>query len=163
MQKDQNHTDELQEARSVHDKALEAIHTANAAAVENSIQAIKALFLINGGAAIASLAFLANALEHVRDKPIDGFICALLAFACGVGAATFASCFAYLTNYFAAGVTGSMERTFTNPFLIETEKSRQQERGYARSFRISVLSAMLSFLSFCLGIGMMTVSLGEFF
>jgi hypothetical protein len=68
------------------------------ATLETGQTAIKSLTIINGGAAIALLAFVGNALN--KDKPIDisGFHCPLTIFVAGVGLAALASASRYFSQ-----------------------------------------------------------------
>lgn len=73
-----------------------------AAANESANVALKALFLLNGGACVAVLGFLASTFNVETNSDhatlVTDFIKALKWFAFGSGAAVFASCLAYLAN-----------------------------------------------------------------
>ncbi len=68
------------------------------ATLEAGQTAIKSLTIINGGAAIALLAFIGNALN--KDRPIDvsGFHCPLMIFVTGVGLAGLTSALRYFSQ-----------------------------------------------------------------
>lgn len=84
------------------------------AAIETANQGIKALLLLNGGASIAILGFLANVIGKDLDIRSKHFLEAatnsLVFFSTGAGIAVFLTLLAYLANSAYAGhlQTGSM-------------------------------------------------------
>lgn len=104
-----------------------------AAAIESANVALKGLLLLNGGAAIALLAFLANVLNGAEPGPDVAAMLArigntLTNFGWGAGAAVAASCVAYVTNRAYAWQMQSYSRNFTHPYLHETPETRRAHR-----------------------------------
>lgn len=86
-------------------------------AIEAGNKALHAVLLLNGGACIAILGFLASnltpkATSAAQDSIITGFLTSLVYFAFGAGCAVCASAAAYLTNlsYSQQLITGKTNR-----------------------------------------------------
>lgn len=85
----------------------ERFHALEAASIEASNAGLKALLLLNGGAAVALLAFLANTfsadMDTDRARFFQAAVSSLVFFASGAGLSVLVSVFAYLTNQSYAG------------------------------------------------------------
>ena len=74
----------------------------NKAAIDNANHALRTLILINGGAAIAILAFLGAVISSDTNQFADDIVVVtspIAWFAWGVALATLGMAFAYFTNY----------------------------------------------------------------
>lgn len=100
-------------------------YQANQAAIDSGAAAIKTFFLLNGGAAIALLAFIGalTAPGRLTDGDFLKVANALVWFTVGVGASAGSAGAAYLTNYFTAAASSSRTRKWDWPYL-EKPKSR---------------------------------------
>lgn len=115
------------------------------AAIESGNQALKALFLLNGGACIALLGFLASTLNSSKPEIahlMQNIVSALQWFAYGVGAATLASCLAYVTN-----------STYANALLVQEDTEAKSIWKKAVIWhRITVGAASAALTMFAVGV-----------
>jgi hypothetical protein len=122
---------------------------ANAAAIKNAEEALKATLLVNGGSSVAMLAFLGTLVsQHVLSSAeLGNAIRPLMYFGSGVGAATIASAGAYFTNLLIAGSSNRKERNYIEPFVTDTPSSRLQARWAegCRWFFIIFVAASIGF------------------
>lgn len=81
--------------KSEHESNLEMFRSV----ITSGQNAIKSSFLLNGGAAIAMLAFIGHLAEIAPEK-VSNFGCALLPFTLGVLAISVTSGFTYLSQWF---------------------------------------------------------------
>lgn len=114
--------DPRNDAERAHDKNTEFFHHVNKAAIDASYIALRTAVLINGGAAVAVLAFLGSlaSSDKVQFGQISQMASSLKLFAWGVASAAFAMVTAYLTNYFITCRIVSQEQTFSYPYLRKT-------------------------------------------
>lgn len=113
------------------------------AAIESANQALKALFLLNGGASVAVLGFLASTFSSETNtdtgRLIADLVYALRWFSSGAGAAVLASCLAYLTN------------SFYSRGLIDVNDTKSWWWGLMLN-RAAILISVVSFVLFWVGI-----------
>src|SRR4051794_10153402 len=102
-----------QDALRTHDKSHELRKTLLEAATKDAHIAITVILGINGGAAVALLAFVGNVAE--KGKPVAGVIPSLQWFVYGVISAALAAIGAYLSNNFYANVHRSRDHDFVHP------------------------------------------------
>lgn len=118
--------------------------TLEGAAIESGNQALKALLLLNGGACVAILGFLASTLTNANSQG-DGakltyaFVHSLSWFGSGAGFAVGASCLAYLCN--SAYANG----------LADVESRWKWRLGQIFNW-LAVLSGLLSLSGFWFGL-----------
>jgi hypothetical protein len=114
-------------AERAHDQNAEFVKDVNLAVIKNADSAVKALILINGGAAISVLTFVGALATKDRISTSDLSIIAasLLWFALGLVTTALTACFAYLTNYAAVGSAAAMQKTWEHPFIVSTPTSRR--------------------------------------
>lgn len=139
------------------DKAQELqtfIAASNAAAISLSGAALKALLLLNGGAAIAMLGFVATMATGERASLLDlsEVVSVLQIFALGAGMAVLATGFAYVVMYFQAAVAQSFDLIDEPPFYRNSNKTTLLTRIYKIFHIFSVLTAFASLGSFGLGV-----------
>jgi hypothetical protein len=117
-------------AERAHDDEKEFGSAANAAAVKNAEEAIKAALLINGGGSVAMLAFIGTLVSRdVLSAPqLEAIPKPLLCFGSGVAASVLAAAAAYFTNLGIAGSSTRKERSYIAPFLRSTLASNRSAR-----------------------------------
>ncbi len=104
-----------------HDRRAEAME---AAAIESANQVLKALLLLNGGACVALLGFLAATFgkPDLADQNL-ALLSALKLFGWGAAAAVFASAIAYLCNSCYARGLVAYDKTWEWPYLNKSTGS----------------------------------------
>ncbi len=123
------HEQNVATARRAHDAELEFGINTNEAAIDAANLALRALLIINGGAAIALLAFIGNLVPALQGeyatlpKIIPAFT-PLMWFAFGVAGTAIAMFFAYFTNYSYAIASVDRIRNYEHPYIHETQKSQ---------------------------------------
>jgi hypothetical protein len=92
--------------------------------------AIRALFLLNGGAAAAILAFLGGLVGKgkIGQGELAEMARTLIWFALGVALATLASLAAYTTTIHQANAAWASERDYRAPFIRGTDVSDERYR-----------------------------------
>jgi hypothetical protein len=123
----------------------------NSAAIDSSSSALKALILVNGGAALSLLTFIGSIAE--KQGTVASLIAACLNwFAAGVAFGVLALCVAYLTHLSSAAVEGSKVRQWKAPYVDDGLRTE----GYAATkFRLhcgAALAGFCSLSSFVIGI-----------
>jgi hypothetical protein len=107
------------DAERAHDKIDEFHRYANEAAVRTADLALRMAMLINGGAAIAVLAFIGGLLS--KDKIAAGQLAnmatSLAWFAYGVVIPVAGMALSYLTNYCMAAVASSQRKNWEHPYV----------------------------------------------
>ena len=121
---------------------------ANEQAVANANATLRSLLLINGGAAVALLAFIGSLIssDEVQLAPsIDMLTAPLMWFAWGVSASVLGMAFAYITNYSISGHAFALYR--------EDPKAEKKWLRIAIPFQVAaILVAIASLSCFVLGI-----------
>ena len=87
------------EERRAHDRFAEFHLALSESAIKSSELTLRTAVIINGGAAISVLAFIA-AQGRIGVSQLGGIADCLILFALGVASATAGMCFSYLTHYF---------------------------------------------------------------
>lgn len=117
----------LARAEKAHDIATEFGTAANKAAIDAGVHTLKAFLLINGGSAVAILAFFGRLFSQERIESgvsIEPLISSLLWFAWGVAAAAAGMGLAYLTNYAIASNSFNRKHIWDHPYTAATFWSR---------------------------------------
>jgi hypothetical protein len=140
-------------AEREHDRndALSALF--NMSADNHAQAAIRIDLAINGGAAIALLAFIGNLAS--KDKVVPEQL-SLLAkplwwFVFGVIASGIAVTFAYLKTYLHAASVHWRKKEYTYPYIVETSKAKSRRIAGQICHLIGFLSAVIGFAFFCYG------------
>jgi hypothetical protein len=117
-------------AERLHDTESAFGIAANAAAIKNAEEALKAALLVNGGSSVAMLAFIGTLVsQHILSSAqLANAIRPLMYFGAGVAAAIIASAGAYFTNLLIAGSSNRKERNYEEPFVRTTPCSRRDAR-----------------------------------
>jgi hypothetical protein len=141
------------DAYRAHDKSIEFHTYVNQAAIDGANLALRTLIIINGGAAVAVLAFIgAVASKDKIDLTQIGLVAHTLRyFAAGVACAAAAMALAYFTHFFAAGVEGRKEKTFEAPYVRETPRSKMMARINLAFHVLAFVSGALSLTLFIVG------------
>jgi hypothetical protein len=142
-----------EETHRAHDKS-NAFHTyVNQAAMESANMALRTLVLINGGAAVAVLAFLGAvaAKDKINFSKIGDVAFTIRYFAIGVALACAGMALAYFTNYFMAGVETHKDRTYVHPFVSDNDKTKRMKRFNTVFHVFSFLCALSSLILFVVG------------
>lgn len=121
MQGDEQQDAYARERFRDHDRRAEAME---AAAVESANQALKALLILNGGACVALLGFLAATFgkPDLADQNL-ALLSALRLFGWGAAMAVFASAIAYLCNSCYARGLMAYNKGWKWPYLSKTASS----------------------------------------
>ncbi|WP_421697535.1 hypothetical protein [Ancylobacter sp.] len=127
------------------------------AATESANIALKGLLLLNGGAAIALLAFLANVVKEeatsaAAQKLVFSIHAAMGSLAYGAAAAVGAAMFGYLTNRAYAECIGTKHESLERPYLRETCASKLWGAVAGTLNVLGVLSAAASLYFFVIGV-----------
>jgi hypothetical protein len=126
----------------------EAFHKANEAATNATNLALRMALLINGGAAVALLAFI----KDLEEKQQHATANTLLWFALGVTAAVLSLTFAYFTNYSAGQVMISGVPIDQPPYLRDGPTSARWRRRYWVFLWVAIFLGLISIALFVVGI-----------
>jgi hypothetical protein len=141
-------------AERAHDTTTDFGAKANEGAVKAAEEAIKAVILINGGSAVAMLAFIGTVASKdlLSGAQLAQISRPLLWFGFGVASAVVGSAMAYFTNLMIAESYGRMERSYQVPFVRDTALSKRH-RLLGEIFRyIGVVAVTASIGCFIVGL-----------
>jgi hypothetical protein len=144
---------DLAVAHRAHDIANEFQKWSNDAALNNANIALRTLVLINGGAAVALLAFVGSLATAVNEFEANVAVLAapLQWFAFGVALAAFGIGLAYFTNYCTTGSSAASEHTYEHPFIKSTKASKRWRLAAITFQVLAVASAVTSLVLFVCG------------
>ena len=127
-------------AHAAHDAAVAA---GFAPLVAMSADILKAVSFINGGAAVATLLFVA---ETIRDRPaLSGVLVLPLAmFGFGLAVAAFATGWSYLSQERLALAAARRETSWLEPFIRDTDASREADRQGLRFRGLAMAAVFVS-------------------
>lgn len=141
-------------AERYHDQELNFSKYMNEAAINNANIALRALVLVNGGAAIAVLAFVGSLVSsdvaNITSK-LSELTAPLIWFAVGVALSPLGMAFAYFTNYSSAVSSINKTRLYIHPYLKDTADSRRWEKIGRWCHIAAVVLAFASLGCFLLG------------
>lgn len=150
-------------------KSAEVIHAdirsftaaANAAAVALSAATLKGLLLINGGAAVAMLGFVASiAGQNTEAQSVVSDIAGpLLWFAWGVALAVFATGMAYGVMYLQAAYAYSFELTPHSPYISASDHTYRYSKLCIALHILAVVLAAASLACFIHGVTLVAETL----
>ena len=129
--------------------AAERAHAAHDLAVATTVlplvamgtEMLKAVCLINGGAAVATLLFVSQSLRDDRGLAL-ALVAPLATFGFGLTVAAFATGWSYFAQAEQGRALGLRQKSASEPFVIETEPSREASRRSDR-FRLLALAAVM--------------------
>ena len=117
----------LRAAERAHDFRKEYLIRANEAAVKIAESAVKAVLVVNGGAALSLLAFIGGltAQGRVQFKDLSVFANCLIWFACGVVCAALMAGLAYAAMYCSVERINRRQAVWHDPYVEETSISKR--------------------------------------
>lgn len=131
-QADKDQSEAVREQRRIaereHDLALGRTRALEEAAMAQLNNALRALFLLNGGAAVAILAFLGGLVDKnkIGQLELASVARTLIWFAIGLVIATLASLAAYTSNISQANAAWASERHYASPYIRDTDLSNRR-------------------------------------
>ncbi len=146
--------DNVELAKEYHDREHQFGFQVAQFASENAARALKSVLLINGGAAIALLAFIGNFVAADEDRFADRLaelIAPVIWFAWGVALSVISMAFAYLTLYCAANRSHSRDRVWDHPYNVDTAASRRWHVGAVLTEVIATITGFTSLGCFLWG------------
>lgn len=150
----ERHRHQIDDARLAHSDWRSYIDFANEAAISLTATATKGFLLINGGAAIAMLGFIATVSNGSGPLAlnISASIGALVWFAWGVLAAASCSGLAYCVMYLQVAVASNVTYTWEHPYIVGKPISKGL-RWFTDAVHITaVLTGVASLVFFWLGV-----------
>ena len=141
-------------AHERHEQNQQFISSANVAAIELSAITLKALLLLNGGAAVAMLGFVASVSSSLVANQVSlaGVVRSLQMFSCGAALAVLATGLAYVVMYLQAAVAQAYELSQDPPYVRGTRASTRIDRVYVAFHILSVVVACASLILFISGV-----------
>ena len=134
-------------AERAHDNHYSFIEILNRATIDSGNLALRSALLINGGAAIAILAYIGTLkIDHAAEV-IDSMIW----FATGVFLAAVGLGLGFLTNYFHSSSEACQDLEWEHPYVISNEKSRLLKRLSYRLLIGATLAGLFSLAFFLTG------------
>jgi hypothetical protein len=142
-----------EDALRVHDRSRRMSEAVNDAVIKAGDVAIRTVMLVNGGAAVAVLAFIGALVRQdgVTIKQVAGVSGSLLWFASGVAAAVLALALSYFTNFCYGRSETSKIFTLEHPYIIDGTNTRWW-RNWAYAFHLgAIVWGLLSLAAFVVG------------
>jgi hypothetical protein len=134
-----------------HNNETDFYNFMNQSTIEAGQIAVKSLFLINGGAVVAMLGFIANTFGEMQANA-EALIMPLMHFVVGVGLTALTSAMAYFTQYCFTSASAKRKKKWDHPYVEDT-KSSKLWRNWGVGFQVfAILSAVGSFVVFSRGI-----------
>lgn len=114
------------DAERHHNKIYSYIEKSNDAAISSGAAAIKNLFLMNGGALVAMLAFISSILSKENPQTFaSNLVGPMFWFAIGLASAAAASAGTYFTNLLQAIHASKIDFSWDYPFIKENHGSQK--------------------------------------
>ncbi|MFT4795302.1 MAG: hypothetical protein ACJAVR_001502 [Paracoccaceae bacterium] len=135
-----------------HERHLDVWRLLNAATVDSGAAAVKSLFIMNGGAVVALLAFVANAVGECGADLTGRASSALLLFSYGLISAAAVACGAYLVNFCYLSSVAAARLTWSHPFTEKSRSSRNWLRIGRPLHALSIIVAIASLSFFLFGV-----------
>jgi hypothetical protein len=156
------HELKLRQAERAHDRNDQMADIFNQSADKNSQAAIRMVLAINGGAAIALLAFIGGLASRtnldLRQLSIVTY--QLKWFVFGVLLSGVAAASAYVTTYCGAGDRLLRDYTWDNPYVLENRKSRRFRHMRLGFHLLGFISAIAGLIIFAYGMHKVQVAIG---
>ncbi len=126
------------------------------AALDNARDALRAALLLNGGACIAVLGFLASLSSGTTTRAGMSLIgpakAGLVFFAVGAALAAIASGLAYFTNSYYADANAEKQKRFDYPYIFDTDISVTKRKTGEKLHRVAVGAVIFSYCFFLMGL-----------
>jgi hypothetical protein len=142
------------DAERVHDRYDSVQDLTNVEAVTNGREGIKALMLINGGAAVAMLGFV-GALAAKGSSVLTQMVPvanSLMWFAVGMAVAVVAFGLSYCANFCYAQAVSKYQRTYDHPFIVASDDSKWWQRNGAFFHWGALAASVAGLICFLVGI-----------
>src|SRR6516164_3917049 len=122
-------------AERQHDRIDDLDKRLTEASTRDAQEGIKVVLLINGGGAVAMLAFIGALASRtgITLASLKAITSSLYWFSGGIVSSGFTAAFAYLANSLYAGHLSAMDKVWAHPYLRENVKSRRMLR-WAKGF-----------------------------
>lgn len=140
-------------AERAHDAAREFASNSNDAAIASGNHTLRALIIINGGAAIAVLAFIGQIVSGNAElgEKLSDLTAPLSWFAWGVALATLSVGLSYLTNYCNASAATKHDMHYEPPYVRKTSSSDHWTKATVCFQIIAIIAAIISLVFFIFG------------
>jgi hypothetical protein len=119
-------------------------------AIKSSELTLRTAVIINGGAAISVLAFIA-AQGRIGISQLGGIADCLILFALGVASATAGMCFSYLTHYFTFAGQESNKLSGEPPFVQSGPTTKWWKLSARVVYDLAILACLASLILFVMG------------
>jgi hypothetical protein len=142
------------DAHREHDKLADYQQAINEAAMKGADAALRAVLLINGGAAVSVLAFIGGlaAQSRIKLEQLNMVANSLGWFAAGVATAVAGMGLAYLTNYIASMVEKSLEKSWQPPYARPGTRTPRLRRCKVAVHIVTVVIGLTSLALFVYGV-----------
>jgi len=114
------HEIEQRAAERAHDMVDSYCRQVNEATIKSGQSSLHMAMLINGGAAVAVLAFLGSLAAKVEMDQVSRLASTIVWFASGVAAAVIGMAASYFTNYCHVGLSQSRDKIWEAPYFKDT-------------------------------------------
>jgi len=138
------------EKRRAHDRFAEFHLALSESAIKSSELTLRTAVIINGGAAISVLAFIA-AQGRIGVSQLGGIADCLILFALGVASATAGMCFSYLTHYFTFAGQESNKLSGEPPFVQSGPTTKWWKLSARVVYDLAILACLASLILFVMG------------
>jgi hypothetical protein len=138
------------EERRAHDRFAEFHLALSESAIKSSELTLRTAVIINGGAAISVLAFIA-AQGRIGVSQLGGIADCLILFALGVASATAGMCFSYLTHYFTFAGQESNKLSGEPPFVQSGPTMKWWKLSARVVYDLAILACLASLILFVMG------------
>lgn len=141
-------------AQRMHDQEFEFSQSVGQAAINSGTFAIRTLVIVNGGAAVALLAFVGSLVSGDVEGFLDNLAdltSPIMWFVWGVALASGSVGCAYFTNYSIAASSSKKERVWDHPYVTDTTASKWWYRASAAFQILSVAAGVASLVCFIYG------------
>jgi hypothetical protein len=142
--------EQVRKERRAHDRFAEFHLALSESAIKSSELTLRTAVIINGGAAISVLAFIA-AQGRIGISQLGGIADCLILFALGVASATAGMCFSYLTHYFTFAGQESNKLSGEPPFVQSGPTMKWWKLSARVVYDLAILACLASLILFVMG------------
>jgi hypothetical protein len=148
------HELQREDAHRAHDRSADFYDKLNESTIKSSEIALRACFLINGGAAVSVLAFIGGLTSKalIGTQQLASVADSLILFAYGVVAAVVGMCLSYVVHYLTLAHVFSMEKVWEHPWIKPGKRTRIFAILMGSTHVLTVLVAVSSVVFFVVGI-----------
>ena len=148
------HEQNIRAAERAHDEAQAFTLRMQETIVRDAQAAIRTAVLVNGGAAVALLAFVGGLVGQGKldFAHLRGIASSLQIFAYGVAAALMCAMLSYVTNYCIGNESALRERAWDHPWTRETPVSKRWRKRAIWFHASAILAGGASLVAFLIGV-----------